>query len=188
MSRAALSAPGPLIRGEDIEFLHEPLAPTASTPGRLPTLRDNERAHIAVRPRRRRLEQARSRPRARHQPRHALPQDRGVRPRAVLRPPAPGARQRLAARPACATSPCPPGPTSSPRWRWARRCLAYAILADPPRQSVPVRRPPAAVERVVGVQGGAAARRPAARRCRCPTRSTSRRCCCSARRRRPRSR
>jgi transcriptional regulator of acetoin/glycerol metabolism len=37
-----------MIRGEDIEFLHEPLAPTASTPGRLPTLRDNERAHIAV--------------------------------------------------------------------------------------------------------------------------------------------
>ena len=48
ISRAALSAPGPMIRGEDIEFLHEPLAPTASTPGRLPTLRDNERAHIAV--------------------------------------------------------------------------------------------------------------------------------------------
>ena len=48
ISRAALSAPGPLIRAEDIEFLHEPLAATAGTPGRLPTLRDNERAHIAV--------------------------------------------------------------------------------------------------------------------------------------------
>jgi DNA-binding NtrC family response regulator len=48
MSRAALSAPGPEIRSEDIEFLHEPIAQVTSTPGRLPTLRDNERAHIAV--------------------------------------------------------------------------------------------------------------------------------------------
>jgi DNA-binding NtrC family response regulator len=48
MSRAALSAPGPVIRAEDIEFLHDAVAPGPSAPGRLPTLRDSERAHIAV--------------------------------------------------------------------------------------------------------------------------------------------
>jgi transcriptional regulator with PAS, ATPase and Fis domain len=48
MSRAALSAPGRLIRAEDIEFLHEPVALSPAAPGRLPTLRDHERAHIAV--------------------------------------------------------------------------------------------------------------------------------------------
>jgi transcriptional regulator with GAF, ATPase, and Fis domain len=48
VSRAALSAPGRLIRPSDIEFLHAPLArpaEDASNP-RLPTLRDAERAHI----------------------------------------------------------------------------------------------------------------------------------------------
>jgi transcriptional regulator with GAF, ATPase, and Fis domain len=48
VSRAALSAPGRLIRPTDIEFLHAPLArpaEDAESPG-LPTLRDAERAHI----------------------------------------------------------------------------------------------------------------------------------------------
>ena len=48
MSRAALSAPGRVIRPTDIEFLHAPLARPSeetATP-RLPTLRDAERAHI----------------------------------------------------------------------------------------------------------------------------------------------
>jgi Nif-specific regulatory protein len=48
ISRAALSAPGPVIRGEDIQFLHAPLAEGTATPGRLPTLRDAERTHIAM--------------------------------------------------------------------------------------------------------------------------------------------
>lgn len=48
ISRAALSAPGAVIRGEDIQFLHAPLAESASVPGRLPTLRDAERAHVAM--------------------------------------------------------------------------------------------------------------------------------------------
>jgi transcriptional regulator with GAF, ATPase, and Fis domain len=49
VSRAALTAPGRLIRGSDLEFLHA----TAATPGgpeappRLPTLREAERSHIA---------------------------------------------------------------------------------------------------------------------------------------------
>jgi transcriptional regulator with GAF, ATPase, and Fis domain len=48
MSRAALSAPGRMIRPTDIEFLHAPLARPAEEAGnpRLPTLRDAERAHI----------------------------------------------------------------------------------------------------------------------------------------------
>ncbi len=48
ISRAALSAPGRLLRPTDIEFLHAPLArpsEDAANP-RLPTLRDAERAHI----------------------------------------------------------------------------------------------------------------------------------------------
>jgi DNA-binding NtrC family response regulator len=48
ISRAALSAPGPVIRGEDIQFLHAPLADGPTTSGRLPTLRDAERTHIAM--------------------------------------------------------------------------------------------------------------------------------------------
>ncbi|MGE0812211.1 MAG: sigma-54 interaction domain-containing protein [Vicinamibacterales bacterium] len=48
ISRAALSAPGPVIRGEDVQFLHAPLTDGPSTPGRLPTLRDAERTHIAM--------------------------------------------------------------------------------------------------------------------------------------------
>jgi transcriptional regulator with GAF, ATPase, and Fis domain len=48
VSRAALSAPGRVIRPTDIEFLHAPLtrpAEDTASPG-LPTLRDAERAHI----------------------------------------------------------------------------------------------------------------------------------------------
>jgi DNA-binding NtrC family response regulator len=46
VSRAALSAPGRVIRGGDLEFLHA-LAPQGQEPAtRLPTLRDAERTHI----------------------------------------------------------------------------------------------------------------------------------------------
>jgi len=47
VARAALSAPGRVIRAADVEFLHGP-APTkdASASGRLPSLRDAERAHV----------------------------------------------------------------------------------------------------------------------------------------------
>jgi DNA-binding NtrC family response regulator len=47
VSRAALSAPGRVIRDSDIEFLHAGVAmPVTDGPPRLPTLRDAERAHI----------------------------------------------------------------------------------------------------------------------------------------------
>ncbi len=48
VSRAALSAPGRVIRAADIEFLHGSAAPRADEPSgnRLPSLRDAERAHI----------------------------------------------------------------------------------------------------------------------------------------------
>jgi DNA-binding NtrC family response regulator len=48
VSRAALSAPGRVIRPTDIEFLHAPLARSAEETDNpvLPTLRDAERAHI----------------------------------------------------------------------------------------------------------------------------------------------
>ncbi|MCC7243001.1 MAG: sigma-54-dependent Fis family transcriptional regulator [Acidobacteria bacterium] len=48
MSRAALSAPGRVIRPSDIEFLHGPAIPRgdAAESSRLPTLREAERAHI----------------------------------------------------------------------------------------------------------------------------------------------
>jgi len=46
VSRAALSAPGRVIRDTDIEFLHPVAAPTADTPPRVPTLAEAERAHI----------------------------------------------------------------------------------------------------------------------------------------------
>ena len=49
VSRAALSAPGRLIRPADIEFLHAQSAPppASGSTARLPTLRDAERAHIS---------------------------------------------------------------------------------------------------------------------------------------------
>ena len=47
VSRSALSAPGRIIRGTDIEFLHAHDTPKPEdTPARLPSLRDSERAHI----------------------------------------------------------------------------------------------------------------------------------------------
>ncbi|MBI2189109.1 MAG: sigma-54-dependent Fis family transcriptional regulator [Acidobacteria bacterium] len=46
VSRAALSAPGRIIRGNDVEFLHEHAAHEAFAPPRLPTLREAERAHV----------------------------------------------------------------------------------------------------------------------------------------------
>lgn len=47
VSRAALSAPGRVIRDSDVEFLHAGVSmPVTEGPPRLPTLRDAERAHI----------------------------------------------------------------------------------------------------------------------------------------------
>jgi DNA-binding NtrC family response regulator len=46
VSRAALSAPGRIIRDSDIEFLHPVAAPATEAPPRLPTLAEAERAHI----------------------------------------------------------------------------------------------------------------------------------------------
>jgi DNA-binding NtrC family response regulator len=47
VSRAALSAPGRVIRASDIEFLHTSAGPAEhSHPERIPTLRETERAHI----------------------------------------------------------------------------------------------------------------------------------------------
>jgi DNA-binding NtrC family response regulator len=46
VSRAALSAPGRVIRDTDIEFLHAHASPAADAPPRLPTLREAERSHI----------------------------------------------------------------------------------------------------------------------------------------------
>jgi DNA-binding NtrC family response regulator len=47
VSRAALSAPGRVIRDSDIEFLHAALPATEQPSNRLPSLRDAERTHIA---------------------------------------------------------------------------------------------------------------------------------------------
>ena len=46
VSRAALSAPGRVIRADDIEFLNAGAALSPAEPARLPTLRDAERTHI----------------------------------------------------------------------------------------------------------------------------------------------
>jgi transcriptional regulator with PAS, ATPase and Fis domain len=46
VSRAALSAPGRVIRETDVEFLHTNVAPAPDTPPRLPTLAEAERLHI----------------------------------------------------------------------------------------------------------------------------------------------
>jgi len=46
VSRAALSAPGRSIRGQDIEFLHATRPSVASVGDRLPSLAESERAHI----------------------------------------------------------------------------------------------------------------------------------------------
>jgi transcriptional regulator with PAS, ATPase and Fis domain len=47
VSRAALSSPGRVIRGTDIEFLHAAETPVESSRERLPSLADAERAHIS---------------------------------------------------------------------------------------------------------------------------------------------
>jgi DNA-binding NtrC family response regulator len=46
VSRAALSAPGRVIRDTDIEFLHASEMPREDQPARMPSLRDAERTHI----------------------------------------------------------------------------------------------------------------------------------------------
>lgn len=46
VSRAALSAPGRVIRDTDIEFLHAQALPREDAPTRMPSLREAERAHI----------------------------------------------------------------------------------------------------------------------------------------------
>ena len=46
VSRAALSAPGRSIRGQDIEFLHANRPSVATVGDRMPSLADAERAHI----------------------------------------------------------------------------------------------------------------------------------------------
>jgi DNA-binding NtrC family response regulator len=46
VSRAALSAPGRVIRGSDIEFLHAYSPPASSASPQLPTLRETERTHV----------------------------------------------------------------------------------------------------------------------------------------------
>jgi transcriptional regulator with PAS, ATPase and Fis domain len=46
VSRAALSAPGRVIRDTDIEFLHAQATPAQEAPARLPSLRESERSHI----------------------------------------------------------------------------------------------------------------------------------------------
>jgi transcriptional regulator with PAS, ATPase and Fis domain len=47
VSRAALSSPGRVIRGTDIEFLHASETPVDTSRERMPSLADAERAHIA---------------------------------------------------------------------------------------------------------------------------------------------
>ena len=46
VSRAALSAPGRIIRGTDIEFLHTNAAPPQPSSDRMPSLAQAERSHI----------------------------------------------------------------------------------------------------------------------------------------------
>jgi DNA-binding NtrC family response regulator len=46
VSRAALSAPGRVIRDSDVEFLHTHTMPSAQEIPRLPTLAEHERAHV----------------------------------------------------------------------------------------------------------------------------------------------
>ena len=48
VSRAALSAPGRIIRDTDVEFLHAHAMSRSDTPPRLPTLREAERSHIVL--------------------------------------------------------------------------------------------------------------------------------------------
>jgi two-component system response regulator HydG len=47
VARAALSSPGRVIKGTDIEFLHASETPVETSRERMPSLADAERAHIA---------------------------------------------------------------------------------------------------------------------------------------------
>ena len=101
VSRAALSAPGRSIRAADIEFLHGHAMPRPEESSDAPAVAPRRRARPHhPRARSHRMEQARSREGARHQPRHALPEDRGVRARTCrrLRPP-PGTNTVINRRP-----------------------------------------------------------------------------------------
>ena len=94
VSRAALSSPGRTIRASDVEFLHASVARrpvfrrAAAVSGRRRT-----RAHRA-RARSRGLEQEGSRAGPRHQPGHAVPEDRRVPARARRQAVAPEPRRR----------------------------------------------------------------------------------------------
>ena len=80
VSRAALSAPGRVIRDTDVEFLHAHPASDPMRPPRLPTLREAERAHIHRALGIDRLEQERGGADAGNQPRDALSKDSRIRP------------------------------------------------------------------------------------------------------------
>ena len=81
VSRAALSSPGRVIALGDIEFLHASETPVEAARERLPSLAEAERAHIVRVLESVQLEQEAGGPRARDQPRHALSEDRRIRPR-----------------------------------------------------------------------------------------------------------
>jgi DNA-binding NtrC family response regulator len=80
VSRAALSAPGRVIRDSDIEFCTPAFPCLSPRAPALPTLRDAERAHYRPGARRGVVEQEGSGPRTRDQPRHAVSEDRRVQP------------------------------------------------------------------------------------------------------------
>ena len=79
VSRAALSSPGRVIRPGDIEFLHVSEAPVDASRERLPSLAEAERAHIVRVLDSVNWNKKQAASRAGNQPRHALPEDRGVR-------------------------------------------------------------------------------------------------------------
>ena len=82
VSRAALSAPGRVIRDTDIEFLHAQATVDRRRAAAPADAGEAERAHIVRVLEAVGLEQEGSGARARDQPRHALPEDRRIRPRA----------------------------------------------------------------------------------------------------------
>ena len=81
VSRAALSSPGRVIRPGDIEFLHASRNPARSLPRAAALARRGRARPHRPRARKRELEQEAGGRCPRNQPRHALPEDRGVRPR-----------------------------------------------------------------------------------------------------------
>ena len=94
VSRAALSAPGRSIRATDIEFLHATAPmPPPSTGDRPAVARGNRTRSHRAGARSRAVEQERGGARARHQPRHALQEDRRLHARTRAAPPA-AARER----------------------------------------------------------------------------------------------